>query len=107
MLRSGASKVYFAKVLDDRLLFVFKKIMDLIPEGTPIVCESPALRNFIEPGVFIIMSSEATRIHKDISHLLTYHHLYFEYENLPEISSIPVGFENGGWRLIQKDPAIS
>src|SRR5664280_2664301 len=48
MLYSGASKVYFAKVLDDRLLFVFNKIKDLIPQGTPIVCESPALRNFVE-----------------------------------------------------------
>ena len=44
MLQSGASKVYFAKVLDNRLKFVFDKIMDLIPEGTPIICESPALQ---------------------------------------------------------------
>ena len=97
MLRSGASKVYFAKVLDDRLLFVFKKIMDLIPEGTPIICESPALRNLTEPGVFIIMSSVATRIHKDISHLLTYHHLKLEFEELPEMPVIPIEFKDGSW----------
>ncbi|HEX7494592.1 MAG TPA: hypothetical protein VF346_10255 [Bacteroidales bacterium] len=100
MLRSGASKVYFAKVFDDRLLFVFNKIKDLIPKGTPIVCESPALRNFIEPGVFIIMSSETTRTRKDISQYLAFPHLYFEYEKLLEISSIPIGFENGGWHYV-------
>jgi hypothetical protein len=99
MLRSGASKVYFAKVLDDRLLYVFTRIRDLLPEGSPIICESPALRNFIEPGVFIIMSSETTRTRKDISRYMALPHLAFEYEELQGISSIPVGFENGKWRF--------
>ena len=97
MLRSGASKVYFAKVFDDRLLFVFNKINELIPEGTPIICESPALRNFIEPGVFIIMSSETINKRKNISKLLTLPHLRFELEKLPELSFIPIGFTNGRW----------
>jgi hypothetical protein len=97
MLRSGASKVYFAKVFDYRLLFVFNKIKDLIPEGTPIVCESPALRNFIEPGVFIIMSSETTNKQKNISKFMTLPHLRFELEKLTELSSIPVRYENGKW----------
>ena len=100
MLRSGASKVYFAKVYDDRLLLVFNQIIKLIPEDMPIICESPALRNFVDPGVFIIMNSETTGTRKDISRYLSFTHLYFEYEKLPEISSIPIGFENGGWKLI-------
>ena len=97
MLRSGASKVYFAKVFDNQLLFVFNKIKDLIPEGIPIICESPALRKYIEPGVFIIMSSKTTRKQKDISQYLLFPHLYFEYEDLPDIYSIPIEFENGRW----------
>ena len=97
MLNSGASKVYFAKVLNDRLLFVFNRIKGLIPEGTPIVCESPALRNFIEPGVFIIISSETTRTRKDISKFLALPHLRFKFEKLPEVSSIPIGFDYGSW----------
>ena len=97
MLWSGASKVYFAKVFDYRLLFVFNKIKDLIPEATPIVCESPALRNFIEPGVFIIMSSETTNKQKNISKFMTLPHLRFELEKLTELFSIPVRYENGKW----------
>jgi hypothetical protein len=104
MLHAGASTVYFAKVLDDRLLFVFNKIKDLIPEGVPIVCESPALRNFVEPGVFIIISSETTRSHKDISKFLALPHLKFELEKLPEVSSIPIGFENGRWMYLPPFP---
>ena len=97
MLQSGAYKVYFSKVLDDRLPFVFDKIMELIPEGTPIICESPALRNFIEPGVFIIMNSESIIKHKNISRLQQLPHLLFKMEELQKILSIPVGFENGRW----------
>ena len=33
MLNAGAAKVYFAKVWDDQLFDVFKKIMKYIPSG--------------------------------------------------------------------------
>jgi hypothetical protein len=104
MLNAGASKVYFAKVLDDSLLLVFNRIKDLIPEGTPVICESPALRNFVNPGVFIIISSETTRTHKDISKYLALPHLRFELEKLPEVSSIPIEFENGRWIYLPPFP---
>jgi hypothetical protein len=99
MLLAGAGKVYFAKVLDNRLKFVFDKIMELIPEGAPIVCESPALRNFIEPGVFIIMSSISPNKLKNISHLLELPHVIFKLEELVNISTLPIVFSNGKWRI--------
>jgi hypothetical protein len=100
MLQAGASRVYFAKVFDDRLLFVFNKIKDLIPEGTPIICESPALRNFIEPGIFIIMSSDSPNKLKNINHLLELPHVMFKLEELDLISHIPIIFENGVWKTM-------
>jgi hypothetical protein len=100
MLRSGASRVYFAKVFDDRLLFVFNKIKRLIPEGTPIVCESPALRNYIEPGIFIIMSSNTPDKLKNINHLLALPHVMFKLEELDSNNSIPISFENGIWKIV-------
>ena len=59
------------------LLFVFNKIKEFIPEGTPIICESPVLRYYIEPGAFLIISSETTNKHKDISKLLELPHVMF------------------------------
>jgi hypothetical protein len=97
MLRSGANKVYFAQVLDDRLFFVFEKVLNLIPSGTPIICESPALRNFVDPGVFIIMSSETTNKHNNINHLQTLPNLSLKLEELEGMTSIPIGFEKGMW----------
>jgi hypothetical protein len=102
MLHSGAAEVYFAKVLDNRLLYVFNKIMELIPAGTPVICESPALRNFAEPGVFIIMSSDTTRKRKNINNLLIYPNLRFEFEKLNTMATIPVVFEDGMWRYVSQ-----
>jgi hypothetical protein len=106
MLRAGAGKVYFAKVLDNRLQFVFEKIISIIPEGTPIICESPALRNYIEPGVFVIMASGSTNNNKNISHLQSLPHVMYKLEELKDVSSLPLEFEDGEWILIQEDTAI-
>jgi hypothetical protein len=97
MLKAGASRAYFAKVLDNRLKFVFDKIMRMIPEGVPVVCESPALRNYVEPGVFVIMTSGSNNNHKNISHLQSLPHVMYKLEELNSISEIPIGFENGRW----------
>ena len=100
MLRAGADKVYFAKVWDDQLLDVFNKIMELVPENIPVVCESPALRNFVEPGVFLIITSETINKHKDINHLKALPHLMLRLEELKDTESLPIEFNAGKWSLI-------
>ena len=97
MLQSGAAKVYFAKVWDDQLLDVFNKIMEQVPANVPVICESPALRNFIEPGLFIIMTSDIINKHKDINHLKALPHVMFKLEELKKIDTLPIGFEEGKW----------
>jgi hypothetical protein len=100
MLAAGAHKVYFAKVWDDKLSEAFNEIMLSVPAGTPVICESPALRNFAEPGVFIIMTSDTIDKQKDISHLQILPHVIFKYEALETLSTVPVKFGNGSWQLI-------
>lgn len=97
MIRAGAAKVYFAKVHDNQLSEAFNEIMKEVPDGAPLICESPALRNFIEPGVFIIMTSNVINKHKDIKHLQTLPHLKITLEELEKQENIPVGFEHGKW----------
>lgn len=97
MLNSGASRVFFAKVWDDQLLDVFNKIIKKVPSGTPVICESPALRNFIEPGVFIIMTSATVYKHKNVSYLQTLPHLIFKLEELGNTATLPIGFDDGKW----------
>lgn len=106
MLAAGAFKVYFAKVWDDQLLDVFNKIMQNIPPNVPVICESPALRNFIEPGVFMIMNSEIVNKQKNLSQLQTFRHLMLKLEELADIDSLPIGFENGRWYYKSEDGSL-
>jgi hypothetical protein len=99
MLSAGADKVYFAKVRDEGLREAFGEIMKLVDPGTPIICESPALRNFAEPGVFIIMASDSTNKLKDISHLQSLPHVMFKLEEMDNIDKLPLAFEEGEWLL--------
>jgi hypothetical protein len=103
MLKAGALRVYFAKVWDDQLFAVFQEIMKLIPQDTPVICESPALRHFTEPGAFIIMTSNSTNKQKDINNLLNLHHVMIKLEELAGLSSIPIKFENGAWSYIPQE----
>ncbi len=97
MLRAGASRVFFARATDEYLAGAFRMIQDLIPAGTPVVCESAALRHFIEPGLFIIMTSKEKNKSKDVSQLQKLPHVEFNLENLPVNRELPVSFHNGRW----------
>jgi len=97
MLKAGADKVYFAKVWDNKLADVFEKILKLIPDKVPIVCESPALRYFTEPGVFIIVTSDTVVKYKNISNLMSLPHVMIKLEDLSAMKSLPLEFSNGSW----------
>lgn len=97
MLNAGASDVYFAKVTDGSLYNAFSEIMKKVPANTPVICESPALRYYVNPGLFIIMSSEAINKQKDINDLIKLPHVKYSVEELKKIKVIPLSFINGKW----------
>ena len=97
MLKAGASRVFFAKVTDNTVMRAFEDILGYIPSGTPVICESPALRNYIEPGLFIIMISGKKNKQKDINHFFRFPHVKFNLDNLDKTDNLPVSFENGKW----------
>jgi hypothetical protein len=97
MLKAGSARVFFAKVTDDTLPDAFLEIMKHIDSGTPVICESPALRKYIEPGVFIIMTSNVVNKQKNINHLQALPHVALALEELEGIDSLPIGFEEGKW----------
>lgn len=101
MLKAGASRVYFAKVTDNSLVEAFKEIMEHIPEGTPIICESPALHHYTEPGLFVIMTSPLKDNQKNIKSLLDLPHVEFNMDYLSRNKVIPISFSNGKWISLQ------
>jgi hypothetical protein len=97
MLKAGASRVFFAKVTDKSLLNAFEVILKLISPGIPIICESLALRHYIEPGLFMIMKSAAKDNQKDIKQLLKLPHVEFNLDYISGNEVLPVSFNNGKW----------
>jgi hypothetical protein len=97
MLKAGARKVFFAKVTDNDLLNAFMELLKFMPEGTPLVCESPGLRYFLNPGIFIIMKSEGAYNNKDINKLLKLPHVLMTLEELNKIDRLPFSFNSGKW----------
>lgn len=106
MLNAGAEKVYFSQVWDENLFSAFKKIMEYVSPDTPVICESPALRNFVEPGVFIIMTSGSHYNKKNIKHLQALPHLMIKYEELAEFATLPFTFENGKWHIKSAEASV-
>lgn len=55
MLHAGAKEVYFIQCFDEDLAEVYAYLKELIPEDSPIVCESGSLANVYKPGMHILI----------------------------------------------------
>ncbi|MDQ1332005.1 MAG: hypothetical protein QG576_39 [Bacteroidota bacterium] len=98
MLKSGAARVFFAKVTDKNLAGAFSEILEFIPSETPVVCESPALRYCAEPGVFVIMKSDENNNNKNINRLLELPHVMFHLSDILSRTALPFDFTEGKWK---------
>lgn len=54
MLQAGAVEAYYIQVKDCHLYEAFSSWLKIIPKNKLIVCESPALRRFVKPALFIV-----------------------------------------------------
>ena len=61
MLKAGAHKVFYIECYDEYMLEAFEKFLHVADISGPIVCESPALRKYIHPGIFIIVDSKSNK----------------------------------------------
>lgn len=97
MLRAGASAVFLAMVRDNKLPEAFNAIMGFTDPGLPVICESPALARYMEPGLLKIMKSLSANNQKDINHLLRLPHLELTLDDINSEAVLPVIFSEGKW----------
>lgn len=55
MLRSGAKKVYYLQAEPSGVQSAFSSLLEQIPAGRPIVCESNSLGDFFSAGVHLLI----------------------------------------------------
>jgi hypothetical protein len=56
MLAAGASRSFFVMATDEQLVKAIDKIINLNGSDTYYICESGGLRQYVVPGVFILVS---------------------------------------------------
>ena len=101
MLRSGAEKVYYIQTFEEGLNEAFSDFYAKTASGKPIICESPSLINYVEPGLFIIMISPAGSNMKDIENRRRFPHLEYTYEEIMETATLPMDFVDGKWKSLK------
>lgn len=67
MLKAGAHHSFFVMTTDEHLVLAFLKIRELIPTDSLIICESGGLRQYVEPGLFLMMNRKGTETIKPLS----------------------------------------
>lgn len=70
MLAAGAKHVFYVQCTDEKLPEAFKILELFLPSSGPIVCESAALGNLIEPGLFVVMRHANDQANNKNSELL-------------------------------------
>ncbi|MBN2175000.1 MAG: hypothetical protein JW731_12775 [Bacteroidales bacterium] len=99
MLNAGAGKVFYVEGTDEHLQEAFYSLVKLIPENGPVVCESPALRRIVTPGMFIITDHEKVSSKKqDVIRMKNFADFYFDFQkdSLEKLFSA-IDFKSNTW----------
>ena len=57
-LKAGSRDVYYIQCHDEQLPLVFNKLKKHLPNDLPILCEAGGLRQFIKPGLFLMINKK-------------------------------------------------
>lgn len=95
MLRAGASKVFLVVSGEAKLGEAFAALIPFLPEGAPVICESPALRRLIEPDLFVLMlhSDGQNSERKNIDDLIPLANLSFTLRDLGHNKADIIGLD--------------
>jgi len=82
MLQSGAIRVFYIRTTSGFLVKAVKEFFNLYVSSQPVICESRSLREYIVPGLFVMMMRlPAVGKAKDVSHFLEKADKIFIFDN--------------------------
>lgn len=55
--KAGADRVYWIRAYPEFLSRAFEEFLGLVEDADLIICESNSLRNFVKPGIFIMIDN--------------------------------------------------
>ena len=60
MLKAGAHRVYYLQSNDQNIVEGFLEVLRLLPDNTPLVCESNSLAYHLKPGLHLVVTRGET-----------------------------------------------
>jgi len=101
MLWHGAKKVYYVRAQDHAIQAALNEFYSLIPENPIIVCESISLRQFVKPGLFVLIQSTLSHQAKvSFQKMLPYADLVIHSDGKEfDFNVDRLVFENGAWEV--------
>lgn len=108
MLAAGADRVYWLWVTNKQLSNGFNALMDLIPKGTAVVCESESARTIVEPGVFLVIrNSKENRIRSGGAQAIAKADYVVSFDGASwDFKPEQMAFVDGRWLIRQNSSAI-
>ncbi|MFO7574453.1 MAG: hypothetical protein R6W67_04800 [Bacteroidales bacterium] len=106
-LAAGALCSFYIQAEKDASVMAFEKLIDLLPQSGPVVCESPSLAKGIIPGALIIVSGDKSESsessvyskEKDLSFLEGRNSYKIKTSEIVEGLAIPLTLNNTGFSI--------
>ena len=108
MLRAGADKVFWLRVMAEHLEKGVAKLLESMPAHAAIVCESNSARNVLEPGLFLVVKEHASgTVKQSCADVLPYADrvFFFNGDNW-DFQPSQIGFADGEWAIKAEASAI-
>lgn len=75
-LAAGATDAFYMQCTDAALHIALENLLPYISDFRPVICESAKIRSLVEPGVFVMLGTEAEYMKKPaLLSLLNFEHL--------------------------------
>jgi Ni2+-binding GTPase involved in maturation of urease and hydrogenase len=100
MLKAGAARAFFIEAEDNFVYQAFEHVLQFIPQGSPVICESGSLRNYITPGKFILLQTEGVEPkEKSLPLIPLADHYWISQQGRLIIPSGCVIYNNNTWEI--------
>ena len=98
MLGAGAHAAYYIHAGDETIEEAFEWLLAAGDPGRPMVCESPMLRRYFQPSLYIIADSRMVVRRKEPGEISKLADMVVSYESSPDPGKI-FSFRDGRWKI--------
>ncbi len=98
MLKAGAKESYYIYSSDNSILQAFNMLISVTGQSSPVICESPVLRKYVIPGLYLLADSSLVTNRKDLSSVNATPDITVILEKPVDVAGM-ISIGGGKWRM--------